>query len=937
MKWTKKGFSDFRKGTFGNGGQNLYVSAKGTLQRIFNFDINNDGYPDIPIANSHSMWEKPPIYIFDEMNQEKPLELPTNGSFDAIFVDLYDRGVEDLVVACQHNGVHTDVSSMIYFGSEIGLSEKYKMELRAPNSLGVAAGNFKGDNKKALAFICDKKIRIFYQTTHGIEASVFDELDISAMSVSAGDIDGDGYDDLYVILQGTCEVAVFWGGEDGINPDRKTVFGKPTSIDSSLATSTTAGRKLFRWVTWRCNVLKLADKTLTFRSEENYAVFESFGADRQPKEEFRIKCFDPTDSIEERYFLFFVPGAMHACCGDLRGDGSRDIVIASATGFEDQSDIIVLWEKDGYDIEKATRIPVRAPKSVSVSPFGKNGKNYLFVGQASKANELTVETAVFSFDSNKNATEEWLIEAHEPTRLLTGQSYTDGRRQLAVINHEGEKKLGFEDVWVYLGGEDGYKPDRRLAFPGCASVDTFMCDFNDDGHTDLLVVNCAENAPSITPGSTLYWNSADGFDVEKNFSHLTGGELSHGAAVGDFRHCGYLDIITGGLNCRDIKIFEGGPDGYDFDHPKLLVMGPDPEGYVKRFEGRTYNNALNEEKGNELEDAELSGNLKKVRWQFAADFNGDGYLDLFVSQIVGNRSFIFWGGPNGFDHHNFQEIATDGVSAANAADLNGNGYLDLVLSCHLSKKHTMPSEYGKFVIYWGGPDGYQEHRKTQLPTSCSNALTINDLNGDGLLDIYGTAYNNGRCRDIDSKIYFQSEDRMFHTDNFQDIFNHSGCGCLAGDFNGDGYIDLAVASHKAYGSHVCNSYIFWGGEDGINEQRYTELPGRGPHGMHSVDIGNIMDRSDSEYYTSEAYNADGKKAVKASWVAENGKKTWVKIQFRCAETADALENAEWSESFENGADISALNLTGYIQYKLELGAYCGTGTPRVTEVTVEFE
>ena len=60
------------------------------------------------------------------------------------------------------------------------------------------------------------------------------------------------------------------------------------------------------------------------------------------------------------------------------------------------------------------------------------------------------------------------------------------------------------------------------------------------------------------------------------------------------------------------------------------------------------------------------------------------------------------------------------------------------------------------------------------------------------------------------------------------------------DFNGDGYIDLAVASHKAYGNHVNNSYIFWGGEDGINEQRYTELPCRGPHGMCSVDIGNIM-------------------------------------------------------------------------------------------------
>ena len=61
------------------------------------------------------------------------------------------------------------------------------------------------------------------------------------------------------------------------------------------------------------------------------------------------------------------------------------------------------------------------------------------------------------------------------------------------------------------------------------------------------------------------------------------------------------------------------------------------------------------------------------------------------------------------------------------------------------------------------------------------------------------------------------------------------------------------------------------------------------------------------------------------------------MQLRCADSIEALENAAWSESFENGADIYALNLKGYIQYKLELGANTGCGTPRVTEVTVEFE
>ncbi len=937
MKWTKKGFEEFSKGTMGNSGQNLYVSAKGVLQRIFNFDVNGDGYPDIPIANSHSMNEKPYIHIYDELGQKEPLELPTNGSFDGLFVDLYDRGVQDLVVACQHNGVHSDVSAMIYFGSEIGLSEKYKMELRAPNSYGVVAGDFRGTGKKSLIFISGDKLRHFEQTTHGIEASKFTELEISAMSMAAGDLDGDGFDDLFVMHSGTGEIAVYWGDEDGINPERKTEIGEPVVIDDGRSKSTTAGRKSYRWIPWRTNVLKMNGKTVIFRADGRDAVFDSFDKDRNAIEELRIFTTD-SESIEKYNVdvMFAGDGPMHATSGDLTGRGTTDVVVAVATDFEKEEDIIVLWEEDGYSIEKATRIPIRAARTLSIGKMNEDGKNYLFVCQACEENSLTIDTAVFSFDKNKNYMQECLINAQEPTAIISGKTYTDGRYQLAVINHEGNRHLGLENTYVYLGGEDGYVPERRLEFPGCASTDMFMVDFTDNGHPDVLVVNCAENAPTKSPGSTMYWNGEGGFDITKNFTHIPKAEEGHGAAIGDFRKSGYLDIAICGISSRDIKIFEGGPDGYDFENPKYLVMGPDPEGFVEKYKGLPYSYKLFHEKIAGIDDPGQRANLQSARWQFAADFNGDGWLDIFVSQIAGDRSVIFWGGPDGFSHHNYTEIATDGISAANAADLDGDGYLDLVCSCHLSKKHTYPQEYGKFVIYWGGPDGYQEHRKTQLPTHCCNALTINDFNGDGLLDIYGTAYNNGRCRDIDSKMYFQSEDRMFHADNFMDIFNHSGCGCMSGDFNGDGYIDLAVASHKAYGNHESMSYIFWGGEDGINEQRYTELPSIGPHGMCTVDIGNIMDRSNSEYYYSEAYKADSR-AVKISWIAENGKKTWVKVQFRCADSIEALETAEWSESFENGADISAFNLKGFIQYKLELGAYCGTGTPRVTEVTVEFE
>lgn len=54
-QWVTEGFDDFSKGTLGNGGQNLYVSKKGILQRIFQYDLNLDGKPDLLFACSQSM------------------------------------------------------------------------------------------------------------------------------------------------------------------------------------------------------------------------------------------------------------------------------------------------------------------------------------------------------------------------------------------------------------------------------------------------------------------------------------------------------------------------------------------------------------------------------------------------------------------------------------------------------------------------------------------------------------------------------------------------------------------------------------------------------------------------------------------------------------------------------------------------------------------
>ena len=66
--------------------------------------------------------------------------------------DLHGSGYQDLIIACQSDGQHSDIASMIYFGSEEGYTEKYRLELAAPNAKSVCVGDFNADGKLEIMF-----------------------------------------------------------------------------------------------------------------------------------------------------------------------------------------------------------------------------------------------------------------------------------------------------------------------------------------------------------------------------------------------------------------------------------------------------------------------------------------------------------------------------------------------------------------------------------------------------------------------------------------------------------------------------------------------------------------------------------------------------------------------------------------------------------------
>ena len=225
--WTTRGFESFRQGLFGNAGQNLYVSRAGVLQRIHQYDLNGNGYLDLLFCNSQNHSERPPAYVYDDpLGHASRTELAAEGAWTGTVADLNGDGYDDLVLGMWHNGIRPDLNAIIYYGAPDGMSERRQQQLPVPQCASVAAADFDGDGRPDLAFVSQGSLRIFYQTELGFEPHRFVDLDIAAEQLAAGDLDGDGYADL-VVRTADGKVSIYWGGADGIEPERATVCHEP--------------------------------------------------------------------------------------------------------------------------------------------------------------------------------------------------------------------------------------------------------------------------------------------------------------------------------------------------------------------------------------------------------------------------------------------------------------------------------------------------------------------------------------------------------------------------------------------------------------------------------------------------------------------------------------------------------------------------------------
>lgn len=349
---------------------------------------------------------------------------------------------------------------------------------------------------------------------------------------------------------------------------------------------------------------------------------------------------------------------------------------------------------------------------------------------------------------------------------------------------------------------------------GCAWVD-----YDQDGHLDLFDVNY--NVGNKLPGF-LYHNQQNGTFLKVTNSEITRYiGASPTCAWGDFDNDGFPDLFLPDQNATN-RLFRNNGDG-NFTQ---LLNGD----VVTEQKPRTFSAAWGDYDNDGLLDLFTSGstggqnvlyrNLGQGQLQRIAnclpstdvtfctgcawaDFDGDGFLDLFVVKGRGvdnaqpNR--LYRNNRNGtFSRVQNGPIATDVGNGLGCAwgDYDNDGDLDLFV----------PNEYGlKSYLYRNdGAGSFTKVTDGPVPNNISESLAAvwGDYDNDSHLDLFVANGRGASTNGFKNFLYHGNGDGTFTQVTEGAVVNDLGLwhGGAWGDYDDDGFLDLFAANWSGFGS-----------------------------------------------------------------------------------------------------------------------------------------
>ena len=870
-------------------------------------DINGDGYDDLIIganrADNNGSYSGSSYVVFGKasgfsasmdlsaLDGSNGFRLDGEGSFNnsgrsvSSAGDVNGDGYDDLIIGAygaDHNGSLSG-SSYVVFGKASGFA--------ATMDLSTLDGS------------------------NGFRLDGENQGDHSGTSVSsAGDVNGDGYDDIVIWAHGT-DPNGFSSGSSYV------VFGKASGFSASMDLSALDGSNGFRidgddqGDSSGVSILSAGD----FNGDGYHdLIIGAYGADNNGDDSgSSYVVFGKANGFDARIDLSALDssngfrldgeneddysGHSVSSAGDVNGDGYDDLIIGAYGADYNSPNSGSSYVVFGY--------------ATAVSILGDSK-----VGEILTASEVVGDDVRYIWKRYGGDTAE--IVGFERSYTLTDDDLgTRLKVEASYVNPNGDRvALQSEEAVIYktfiapavidlssLNGKTGFRIDGENRFDHSGASVSSAGDVNGDGYDDLIIGAAgADPNDSLSGSSYVVFGKADGFDASIDISALDGRngfqldgrsrfDLSgHSvSSAGDVNGDGYDDLIIGAAGADN----NGAESGSSY-----VVFGK-----ARGFSASMDLSALDGSNGFRIDGAN-QGDLSGFSVSSAGDVNGDGYDDLIIGAYRADNngtgsgsSYVVFGkasgfsasmdlsaldGSNGFRIDGENEDDQSGVSVSSAGDVNGDGYDDIIIGATGTDNNGNDS--GSSYVVFGkasgfsaridlsaldGSNGFRVDGENQDDDSGTSVSSAGDVNGDGYDDLIigansadpngagsGSSYVVfGKASGFSASIEFSALDGSngFRLDG-ENRGDESGSSVSsAGDFNGDGYDDLIIGASRAdnNGPLSGSSYVVFGKASGFDARiDLSALDGSNGFRLDGEDRG---DRSGSSVSSAGDVNGDG--------------------------------------------------------------------------------
>lgn len=811
-------------------------------------DINGDGYSDVICGAPHYddiKLDQGAFFVFMGSSTGLGNGQMFLGSVDESGLgsmvsgagDVNGDGFSDILVSASTKVTY------LYNGSANGLSviPKKITITNDPDTFGQSiapAGDLNGDGFSDIAIAArffsfeenpaEGAVFIYEGSANGISEQPSDTLrgfqegaEFGFSVAGAGDVNGDGYSDLIVgsVYYDTQQYAdagaafIFHGSPIGVDHSAKTtLLGKHFESLSGYSVSSAGD----------INGDGFSDVMVGAKFYENGQVDEGAifiylasadGSGIDPKKETKIESNKPNALLGEAL----------SCAGDMNGDGFSDIIIC-APAYDHSTNggraSIYFGSKVGLNLSVKSQI-------ISGQPGASLGQSIASAGDINGDGYSDIIIGVPNFDKS-------------------AASKDDG---LALVFHGSASSVTTSPTQLV----PGTKMQSDFGFSVSSAGDT-----NGDGFDDVIVgAPLYDNGEANEGVAFLYYGSSLG--IQNQVGSFTLIEMNQANAqfgwsvsnAGDVNGDGYDDIIIG-ANLYDMPGGFNGGAGFVFYGSQTGIS-------------LAIANAVHIDQGSAQSGSAVSS---------AGDVNGDGYDDVIVGapfytygQNNEGAAVLSLGSANGISSGKGiileanQAGAEFGHAVSEAGDVNGDGYGDVIVGAHHYENNANTVNEGGCFVYYGSKTGVDIESAALLETNKAGAWlgysvsAAGDINGDGFDDVVAGAiyYSNGQVSEGAAALFYGSKTGMGNGNpkiiEGNQLGAMLGYSVAGGDFNGDGYSDLAVGS-PSYTFDLADEgavFVYDGSQTGLISINRVELQGNQSNCQMGVSVSSAGDVNGDGY------------------------------------------------------------------------------------------